>query len=263
VSPGAIRYFQRPMDSKPFLIVSDVHLGAVPRSTERAFRDFLGHAAETASGLLINGDLFDFWFEYRTVMQREHYRVLARLAELVEGGVPVWFMGGNHDAWGGSFLRDEVGIHLLDGPTVIELAGRRALVVHGDGIGSGDLAYRALKLILRSPVTTRAFRQLHPDWGSRIARFVSTTEEKAAKDPAHVRSRAAYVQAWAEERLRADPALDLVIAGHVHLPTIAEIEPGRFYVNSGDWIHHHTYLALPAAGGAPCLRRWPVRGDAA
>src|SRR5690554_3355475 len=100
------------MESKPVYVVSDVHLGAVPPATEAAFRDFLRSLEGRAAALVINGDLFDFWFEYRTVIHARHYRTLATLAELVESGVRVFFMGGNHDAWGGAFLRDEVGIEL-------------------------------------------------------------------------------------------------------------------------------------------------------
>jgi UDP-2,3-diacylglucosamine hydrolase len=246
------------MQPKPFFIVSDVHLGAVPASTERAFRRFLSHARESASGLLINGDLFDFWFEYRTVMHRGHFRVLAQLADLVEAGVPAWFMSGNHDAWGGSFLRDEVGVQLLHGPTRMEIAGRSTLVTHGDGVNPGDRGYRALKWFLRNRLTISAFRQLHPDHGSRIARMVSTTEEKAGRHPDIALRSAGMVQRWAEEQLGAEPALDLVVAGHVHLPTVVEIEPGRYYANSGDWINHFTYLEIPAEPGPPRLVTWSV-----
>src|SRR3982750_4272061 len=125
------------MSEKPVYVVSDTHLGAVPRETERAFRGFLDHVAQHASALLINGDLFDFWFEYRHVILREHFRVVAALADVVDAGVKVWFVGGNHDAWAGSFLRDEVGVEVLHGPAVLELAGRRTLVGHGGGGGGG------------------------------------------------------------------------------------------------------------------------------
>lgn len=245
------------MENRPFLIVSDVHLGAVPRSTERAFRDFLRFARETAAGLLINGDLFDFWFEYRTVILREHYRVLAALAEVVEAGVPVSFVGGNHDAWAGSFLRDEVGVELLDGPVETTLAGRRALLAHGDGVGRGDLKYRALKAVIRHPLSVAAFRALHPDLGTRVALRASTTEHKAESGDRAAKGRADFIRGWAEERLRENPALQMVVTGHAHVPAVEEVAPGQYYVNAGDWIRSFTYVALPPGGGAPELRNWP------
>lgn len=246
------------MSDKPFLIVSDTHLGAVPERTERAFRHFLEEEAVSASGLLINGDLFDFWFEYRTVIPRQHYRVLASLAAVVERGVPIWFMGGNHDAWGGNFLETEVGIQLLSGPTTLALGGRRALIAHGDGVGEGDLGYRALKRVIRHPVTIGAFRLVHPDWGAWIAGRVSSTEEKAAPDDMSGLTRAEPIRTWARERLRQDPSLQLVVAGHSHVPEIEEVAPGRYYVNSGDWVRHSSYVELPADGSAPVLRSWPT-----
>src|SRR5690606_13185553 len=134
-------------------IVSDLHLGGVPRATERRFLRFLERVAADARALLIAGDLFDFWFEYATVVPGKHFRVLAALAELVEAGVPVTFAGGNHDAWGGRFLREEVGVEFHDRPFRTTLAGRPALVAHGDGLGTGDFRYRVLKAVVRSSVT--------------------------------------------------------------------------------------------------------------
>jgi UDP-2,3-diacylglucosamine hydrolase len=245
------------MSEKPVYVVSDTHLGAVPRETERAFRGFLRHVAMEAQSLLINGDLFDFWFEYRSVILREHYRTLAALADVVDAGVKVWFVGGNHDAWAGSFLRDEVGIELLNGPVELMLAGRRTLVAHGDGVGKGDFKYRALKAVIRHPISIGAFRILHPDLGRRIAGAASSTEQKADEGDTAAKGRAAYIRAWAEEQLHADAGLKLVLAGHAHLASIDEVEPGRFYVNSGDWLGDYEYVVLPPAGAPPELRTWP------
>lgn len=238
-------------------VVSDIHLGAVPEGTEPAFRRFLRHVQTEASELLINGDLFDFWFEYRSVIHSRHYRVLAALADVVEAGVRVRFVGGNHDAWGGSFLREEVGIELLPDRAELELGGRRALVVHGDGVGSGDHGYKLLKKVIRSPVATRAFRLLHPDLGSRLAGVASTTEEKHGNAEGVNPMRAAILEQWATEEIRRRTELELVLAGHVHTPIVKECAPGRFYVNTGDWINHFTYLVL-AAGQPPQLRVWPT-----
>lgn len=244
------------MDSRPVYVVSDIHLGGVPAETEKQFRRFLRHVSDHASELLINGDLFDFWFEYRTVIQGRHYRVLAALADAREAGVRIRFLGGNHDAWGGHFLREEVGIELLTEGDVIELGSRRALVVHGDGVGHGDYGYRVLKKIIRNPVSIALFRMLHPDLGSGLARVVSRTERKRGTPHLANPVRAEALKAWALEKLEQRDDLDLVLAGHTHTPESVEVSPGRYYINTGDWINHHTYLVLPPEG-APELREWP------
>ncbi len=245
------------MEDKPVYVVSDIHLGSVPPSTEQAFRQFLAHLPGRASELLINGDLFDFWFEYRSVIHAEHYRVLAALTDVREAGVKLRFVGGNHDAWGGPFLADRVGMELLPEGATIELGRRQALVVHGDGLGRGDLKYRALKKVIRSRPSIVAFRLLHPDLGSRIAAAVSTTEAKQGTPEMANPQRAAELRAWARDQLQASPQLDLILAGHTHLPELDEVSPGRYYINTGDWLNHFTYLVLPP-GGPPELRTWPT-----
>ncbi len=238
---------------KPDLIVSDLHLGGVPRATERRFLRFLERVAADARALLIAGDLFDFWFEYATVVPGKHFRVLAALAELVEAGVPVTFAGGNHDAWGGRFLREEVGVEFHDRPFRTALAGRPALVAHGDGLGTGDFRYRVLKAVVRSPVTINVFRWLHPDLGIRLAHAVSRTEGREAD--AAMRGRAAFLREWALARMAEDSTLQYVVCGHSHLPDIVDAGDGRYYLNAGDWINHFSYIVL-TPDGPPRLEHW-------
>lgn len=239
---------------RPDYIASDVHLGAVPRETERAFLDFLEHVGAHAGSLLLVGDLFDFWFEWGPVIPGKHIRVLAALAGLVDAGIPVTLMGGNHDAWGGRFLREEVGVAFHAGMIRTEVAGRPALVAHGDGVGRGDLRYRLLKAVLRSRPAIAGFRMIHPELGLRLARAVSSTESKVESDIA-ARGRARYIEEWALGQLRADPELAFVICGHSHLPVAQQVEPGRYYLNSGDWIRHASYITV-RGGEAPELHRW-------
>lgn len=243
--------------SRPDYIASDVHLGAVPRETERAFLSFLQHVGANAGSLLIAGDLFDFWFEYGPIIQGKHFRVLAALAELVEAGVPVTLAGGNHDAWGGRFLREEVGVAFHERPFHTTFGGRRALVAHGDGLGRGDLRYRVLKMVLRSRPAILGFRALHPELGVRLARAVSATDVRNETDEG-ARGRARFLEDWAEARLREDPTLAWVVCGHAHMPVIREVERGRFYLNAGDWIRHHSYIIISALG-EPALHVWPAQ----
>ena len=252
---------------RPFLIVSDVHLGAVPPATERAFRAFLDHAAATASGLLINGDLFDLWIASRRFMLRQHVRVVAKIADVVDAGVPVYFVGGNHDAaeYGAEALQDDLGVTVLREPARLTLGGWNALVIHGDGVRDASDEYRKRHPILRS----RAFRWLaqHTLPLDRIADWVDSTsatprqvarhESGAGQGPTPA---APLIEAWARRALERTPEVDLVIAGHSHLPAVLETSPGRFYVNSGDWVCHMTYAALPPMKAAPPeIRSWEAQ----
>lgn len=245
------------MSGKPILLASDVHLGIVSEATESAFERWLVAAGKTASQVILNGDIFDFWFEYRSVIPRGHTRVLALIGDLVRSGVPVSFMGGNHDWWGGSFLTDELGVTLYRDPVVLDLNGWRTFVAHGDGLGSGDLPYRILRRVLQSRVTVWGFRWLHPDVGVRIARAVSQTIDRGeGTGPTEAeRGRSEHLKKCGIAKLRSDPEIDLVVFGHTHVPLLIEDTPGRFYVNAGDWVNHRSYLILER-DRPPRLEEW-------
>ena len=243
---------------RPVYIVSDIHLGIGPPERERAFVRWLSEVGGSGSELIINGDLFDFWFEYRSVIPRGHTRTLGALAALVDGGVPVHLMGGNHDWWGGSFLEDEVGVTLHRDPVVLELAGHRTFLGHGDGLGRGDLGYRVLRRVLRGSLTRWGFRWLHPDLGARVAGRVSLTEEHLRNPSRNQKRRAEVLESWAVEKLRAEKDLDLVVLGHTHIPRLVPVDGDRFYVNSGDWLTHATYVEL-RPGAPPRLEEWKGR----
>ena len=243
------------MAEKPVHIVSDIHLGAVPQETELAFVRWLENAGQNASKLIINGDLFDFWFEYRSAIPRGHTRVLGALTSLVDAGLPITMMGGNHDWWSGSYLTDEVGLTFLQDPVVMNLAGYRTFLAHGDGLGRGDLGYRVLRGVLRGRFTRWCFGWLHPDMGAALADRISRTEHRQTQtsDEEHDRSKA--LRSWSRLKMAEEPDLDLVVLGHTHVPVIEEIEPHRYYVNSGDWVHHRSYLVLQD-GEPPTLTEW-------
>ena len=150
--------------------------GAVPGRRVADLVDWLGFVRGRASHLVLNGDIFDFWFEYRRAIPRGHVRLLGAIAETVDAGVPVTFLGGNHDWWGGSCLSDEIGVAFHRAPIRTSLAGRTAYIAHGDGLGRGDHGYRIASGILRARLFRRLFRSLHPDLGGRLAGWLSRSE---------------------------------------------------------------------------------------
>jgi UDP-2,3-diacylglucosamine hydrolase len=240
------------------VIISDAHLGAAPAQNEAALLQFLAEIPAISSDLLINGDLFDFWFEYGTVVLSRHYQVLRVLSDLVEAGVRIRLLGGNHDSWGGRFLEDEVGIELIEGPVRIQVGSQSAYVAHGDGLGGGDWGYRALKSVIRSRPARAAFRQIHPDWSARLIRAVSRTESRHGRpdDPSSDK-RSTRLRELATRILTSDPTLDLVVFGHCHQPELLEVAPGRHYLNAGDWLHHCTWAEV--TGNDVRLNQWSPR----
>jgi UDP-2,3-diacylglucosamine hydrolase len=229
------------MNDRPSIIVSDLHLGAVPRAHEEAFIEFLAQVPERTGDLVINGDLFDFWFEYGSVVLRGHFRVQRALADVVDAGVRVRLVGGNHDAWGGPYLRDEIGLELVAGPVITRVGGRLTYLAHGDGLGKGDVGHKIFRRISRHPLSIAAFRLVHPGLALRIAGGASATERNYERGDEDAYLRASRLSEFAAGILREDESLALVALGHCHQPELVEVAPGRFYLNTGDWLRHFSY----------------------
>jgi UDP-2,3-diacylglucosamine hydrolase len=224
----------------PCYVFSDAHLGVAEPDSERALLSFLRAIGGKAGSLVVNGDLFDFWFEWKAVMPRRGFRVLAALADLREQGIPVLYIAGNHDCWGGDILRDDAGVHFHTGPWEGTLAGWRTRLEHGDGLRvREDRPYRALRRVLRHPWSVRAFRMLHPDFASRVALGSShTSRAMRPGDGGH------GLRAVAADTLTRDRALELVIYGHSHVRTLERVPGAGIYANPGAWLHEPTYLRV-------------------
>ena len=234
----------------PCYVVSDAHIGFANSEAERSLVAFLRHLPGRAKSLLINGDLFEFWFEWRHVIPRRGFRVLAALSDLAESGVPIMLIAGNHDCWGGEVLRQDVGIDYRFGPWEGALGGWRTRVEHGDGLrGREDRRYRAMRRVLRNPLAIRAFRWIHPDLGSSLASHSSNASRSYV-----ARDEGRGLRAVAERTLADRPELELIVFGHSHVPAIVRAPTGQVYANAGTWLDAPTFLRVDE--GRVELRRW-------
>lgn len=242
------------MPIQQLVILSDAHLGAVPVSVEETLLRFLDAVPDLGDGLLLNGDLFGFWFAYRQAIPRSGLRVLARIAALARK-LPVLMTGGNHDRWGGSFWEPEFGIRFGTRELRFELGGRSALALHGDGLAEPSWRTALKHRLVSHPVVSLGFRLLPADLGFRLAGLWNGPLERTDR-AVRLESRAAALQrAWAEGRLRQEPDLALLVMGHTHRAVSLEPEPGRRYLNPGAWLDGHRYaVATPASVE---LRQYP------
>jgi UDP-2,3-diacylglucosamine hydrolase len=232
------------VSAEPVVVVGDAHLGSADPADERAFHSFLEALPSLARRLIIMGDLFDFWFEYRAVIPRRPFRTLARLSALVEKGVEVRVFGGNHDRWGGSFWDKDLGIPFCGGAAELELAGRNAWVTHGDGRTETKLGGRLIHRITRHPLTVGTFRMLPPSLGFWLADHLSGGLAEANRSEAAIQRAASAQEAFARAMLDRRPDLGMVILAHTHRQRLVEHKPGRFYLNAGQWMIDRHYAVV-------------------
>jgi UDP-2,3-diacylglucosamine hydrolase len=236
----------------PTFFVSDCHFPPQHGAAERrkaSFLGFLDMVGRDGEALYLLGDIFDFWFEYREVIPRYHLALLGKLQELTLAGVRLTLIGGNHDYWAGSFWRDEVGARVVYGSLQESLGGFEVYLLHGDGVGSGDYAYRLLKVVLRSPVAIRAFSLLHPNVAVSLARWASDMSQPKDKQ----------YRIMSNEKLatlatqKGEEGVALLVAGHSHRPELRRAGQAVF-LNVGDWVEHFTYAQLRV--DQVTLRQW-------
>ncbi len=233
----------------PCYLISDLHLGVAPADTEADFLNFLRHARTRAASLVINGDLFDFWFEWKSVIPRSSFRVLAELTQYREAGIPVIWLAGNHDCWGGDVLREDVGVDFRDGAFEGRIGQWQTRVEHGDGLRDvEDRAYRRLRWVLRHPWSIRAFRWLHPDFASRLATGSSHASRRHRPGDG-----GRGLRSVAGELLAARADLDLVVFGHSHAAALERLD-GGIYANPGSWLDDPRYVVIEEERIA--MHRW-------
>ena len=245
-------------EGKKIYFASDNHLGAptpeesAPR--ERIFVQWLNHIKEDVGVLFLLGDLFDFWFEYKTVVPKGFVRVLGKLAELADAGIPIHFFVGNHDMWMLDYLEKEIGITVYYYPQEFTFNGKSFFIGHGDGLGPYDMGYKRMKKIFKNPFFQWCFRWLHPDWGMRLGHYLSVKNKliSGEEDAIFLGEENEWLAQYAKKKQQ-EKARDYYVFGHRHIPLDIPIDQAR-YINLGDWISHYTYAIFD--GKALELKSW-------
>jgi UDP-2,3-diacylglucosamine hydrolase len=234
---------------KKIHFLSDFHLG-VPDAASSLAREkrivaFLDEAAKDADEIFLLGDLFDFWFEYRRAVPRGHVRLLGKLAELTDRGIPVHLFIGNHDMWIFDYVPKETGVIVHREPIERTIDGKQFLIGHGDGLGPGDHGYKFMKKVFRNPVCQWLFARMHPNFGLWLGDFWSGRSRKKsyANDRKWLGEDKEWLVLYCKEQL-ARKHYDYLLFGHRHLPIDLEVAPGSRYINLGDWITYYTYATF-------------------
>lgn len=237
--------------------VADIHLGLKagpegPAEREARFVDWL-HSINRpdTEALWLLGDIWDFWYEYRDVIPREAVRVVAAISNLLDAGVKVYYIPGNHDIWLYSFWQ-KLGVQVLQQPQTVELSGKRILLGHGDALGGAKWGYRLMLRIFHSRVCQVLFSGLHPwlayrfgtDWSNSNRRKHGGYKFRGEDEPLW-----RYCKAECEKATVAGAPVDLCLFGHFHDAVDMPVAGSRLVVLK-DWIDGGVHYAALGPDGA-------------
>ena len=234
---------------KKIYFLSDFHLGA-PNEVESRKREdrlvrFLQDARKDAGVIFIVGDIFDFWFEYKTVVPKGFVRILGTLAQMADEGIQLHIFTGNHDLWMQDYLSKELNATLYFEPQQFTIQNKQFLIGHGDGLGPGDNGYKRLKKIFTNPICQWLFRWLHPDAGIQLANYFSrkSRAKTGNADELFLGEDKEWLILYTKEQAKT-MAVDYFIFGHRHYAIDLRLNEKSRYINLGDWIRLNTYAVF-------------------
>jgi len=231
---------------KKVFFASDFHLGVPDRASslerEKKIVQWLESIRHEAYTIFLLGDIFDFWFEYKHAVPKGYIRLLGKLAEIRDSGIPVVFFTGNHDMWMFDYFQQELGIPIYRNPQVLMINSHRFLIGHGDGLGPGDKTYKILKKFFASPVCQWLFGWIHPNIGIAIANKWSRSSRisNTKKEERFQGEDGEFLLVYCREMERVQHH-DYYIFGHRHLPLDIPVGENSRYVNLGEWVNFTTY----------------------
>lgn len=234
--------------TKNIYFASDFHLGSPSfvesRKRENRIVRWLDTIQPDCSELFLMGDIFDFWFEYQTVVPKGFIRLQGKLAAMSDAGIKIYFFKGNHDMWVNDYFTKEMGIEIISDELVIERAGLKFFLHHGDGLGPGDSRYKILRKIFRNSVCQWLFSLVPPRIGLGIANAWSRGSRAASnQEEVFMGKENEWLVTYAKEKL-ANNHYDYFIFGHRHLSLDLDLGGGSRYINTGDWFKSNSYAVF-------------------
>jgi UDP-2,3-diacylglucosamine hydrolase len=235
--------------SKKIYFLSDFHLGAPDAASslvrEKKIVRFLDEIKKDASVIFIVGDLFDFWYEYKKVVPKGYVRILGKIAEITDAGIPIHFFVGNHDMWMKDYFQKELNTAVYFEPKEFKFNNKRFLIGHGDGLGPGDEGYKFIKKIFRNPICQWLFGMLPPRFGIGLADFFSkkSRAKTGTTNEIFLGEDKEWLVVYTKEILQKQH-YDYFIFGHRHLPLDIVLNEKSKYINLGDWIKYFTYAVF-------------------
>ncbi len=238
---------------KKIYFVSDFHLGVdvgnnTSKEREKRICRWLDHIKKDAEMIYLVGDVFDFWFEYKTVVPKGYVRLLGKLAELRDMGIPIEFFIGNHDMWMFRYFKEELNIPIHREAIIREHFGKQFYIHHGDGKGPNDKKYKRIKRVFANPLCIWLFERLHPNFGIWLANaWSNNSKENHDEEEFHFLGKEKeWLISYCEKKIKTlNPPVDFFVFGHRHLPIDYTLSDQKTrYINLGEWMTYNSFAVF-------------------
>nr|WP_205246287.1 UDP-2,3-diacylglucosamine diphosphatase [Enterobacter sp. Acro-832] len=209
------------------LFIADLHLQTEEPAITAGFLRFLRGEAKSADALYILGDLFEAWIgdDDPNPLHRE---MAAAIHALVDSGVPCYFIHGNRDFLIGKRYARESGMTLLPEEQVLDLYGRKVLIMHGDTLCTDDTGYLAFRAKVHTPWIQKVFLALPLFIRNRIAARMRAGSKAANSSKSMT---IMDVNPQAVVRVMEKHDVQWLIHGHTHRPDV------HFLIANGEPAH--------------------------
>lgn len=237
------------MNSKKIYFASDFHLGVPSYESslkrEKTICRWLDSIKGDASEIYLVGDIFDFWYEYRYTVPKGTVRLLGKIAEITDSGIPVHFFVGNHDLWMKDYFIEELNVQIHHEPITRNYNGKIFYIGHGDGLGPGDRWYKVLRRIFSNKVCQWLFSRIHPNLAFYIAKMSSKRKKEITgdQDEKFLGAEKEWLYVYSRAYLMKHK-VDYFLFGHRHLPLDLKVGEHARYINLGEWIQYNSYAVF-------------------
>ena len=236
-------------NKKKIYFVGDSHLGVPDYETslkrEKLMVKWLDEVKKDATEIYLLGDIFDFWFEYKTVVPKGFVRLLGKLAEVSDAGIKLNYFTGNHDMWIYDYFSKELNATIYKKPIQKTYGNYKFFIGHGDGLGPDDHGYKFIKKVFSNQFNQWLFARLHPNFGIWMALYFSRKSRIANgnTDEIFLGEEKERLVIYAKEILQKE-YFDFFIFGHRHLPLDLKISENSRCLNIGDWVKSFSYIVF-------------------
>ena len=221
--------------NSPIYFISDNHFmkksDPFEKKRRKIFYSLLHEVKESKGTLIIAGDFFDFWFDYRGYIPKEYLDIFEKLKDLKDNDIKIYYILGNHDYWDFGFFNKVFAHKTFKDEFVFFKENKKIMVIHGDGILKKDIGYRLFRKIIRSQLAIFFYNILPP----KVGYFIASKITHADKPDSYYKDNELIKNKLIEYANKKCGDIDILLVGHYHQSGIIE-NNNKKIIFLGDWI---------------------------